>query len=143
MRTLVLSFFLVMIMVLLSYGAPKKSPPVKKSLNVKNVVELCGEPDASYKIPNVLGLADFMLFVHNKCIAHDGAVAVVFQGEPIDPAIKIAEAIVGLYLIERGTGNNLVAKRLKAESVMMGAPPGTIKVTVIMFELKNKKRKKR
>jgi len=135
-------FLFILFSTTLSNAAPKKSMSAKTPLNIKSVVGLCGEPDVGYKMPNVLGVGDFMLFVHHGCVSRLGAAAVMFQGNPLPPVIKIAEAIVGLYLINASMLDNTVVKTLKPEFIMMGNPPGSIKITVIMFELKIKKRKK-
>ena len=118
MKTLFLSALLVVALSVVSTAAPKSRTLLRKPLSMDTIVEVCGEPDAGYKMENVLGVSDFMLFVHSSCQYRHGAIAVVFNGD------------VGV-------------KKIKTESALMGQPPPTHKFTVIMFELFKKKVSKR
>ena len=98
MRTLIFAIFMLAFCVS-SFAAPKKQANKKPKLSVNNIVNVCGEPSAGYNMQGVLGFADFMLFTHDKCPKVFGAAAVVYRGDAVKPAIKIAEAIVGLYIM--------------------------------------------
>ena len=118
MKTLFLSALLVVALSVVSTAAPKSRTLLRKPLSMDTIVEVCGEPDAGYKMENVLGVSDFMLFVHSSCQYRHGAIAVVFNGEAIEPAVKIAEAIVGLYLMSAYPNGDVGVKKIKTESAL-------------------------
>ena len=138
MRTLIFAIFMLAFCVS-SFAAPKKQANKKTKLSVNNIVNVCGEPSAGYNMQGVLGFADFMLFTHDKCPKIFGAAAVVYRGDAVKPAIKIAEAIVGLYIMTTYPSGDIVEKKVSVEPVMMGQPPHSYKFTVVIFEFHKKK----